>query len=223
MKCCIYIFLVHVRSLCDRSSPVSYSIIERNDSGSFQIENTTGVFKLRSYVPLNSTFQFLVEARLQNDEHAVNSTTTLVLIQVVARDTLNSRAIVNFEIEKLGFLQDERISNLAQQFGFFVNGYPGSEGSIRAFVEGVSADMNYTTSREQAKHVKAVLINTDVYWDRPVLRVIAQVQDSSYNVRTLVDDSEVVVKVVPSAKLSMIDGSLLQVSKSHVLVALRAL
>lgn len=174
-------------------------------------------------MPLNSTFQFLVDARLQNDEHAVNSSTTLVLIQVAARDTLNSRAIVNFEIEKLGFLQDERISNLAQQFGFFVNGYPGSEGSIRAFVEGVSAYKNYTTSREQAKHVKAVLINTDVYWDRPVLRVIAQVQDSSYNVRTLVDDSEVVVKVVPSANLSMIDGSLLQVSKSHVLVALRAL
>jgi len=124
---------------------------------------------------------------------------------------------VDFETEKLGFLQDERISNLAQQFGFFVNGYPGSEGSLRAFVGDVSADMNYTTSREQAVHVRAMLINSDVYWDRPAVRVIAQVQDASYNVRTLVDDSEIVVKVEPSAKLSMIDGSLLQVSKSHVL------
>ena len=217
MKWCIYIFPVHVRSLCVRSALISYSIIERNDSGSFQIENTTGVFKLRSYLPLNSTFQFLVEVRLQNDEHSVNGSTALVLIQVIARDTLNSRTIVDFETEKLGFLQDERISNLAQQFGFFVNGYPGSEGSLRAFVGDVSADMNYTTSREQAVHVKAVLINSDVYWDRPAVRVIAQVQDASYNVRTLVDDSEIVVKVEPSAKLSMIDGSLLQVSKSHVL------
>lgn len=218
MKWCIYIFPVHVRSLCVRSALISYSIIERNDSGSFQIENTTGVFKLRSYVPLNSTFQFLVEVRLQNDEHSVNSSTALVLIQVIARDTLNSRTIVDFETGKLGFLQDERISNLAQQFGFFVNGYPGSEGSLRAFVGDVSADMNYTTSREQAVHVRAVLINSDVYWDRPAVRVIAQVQDASYNVRTLVDNSEIVVKVQPSAKLSMIDGSLLQVSKSHVLV-----
>ena len=218
MKWCIYIFPVHVRSLCVRSALISYSIIERNDSGSFQIENTTGVFKLRSYVPLNSTFQFLVEVRLQNDEHSVNGSTALVLIQVIARDTLNSRTIVDFETGKLGFLQDERISNLAQQFGFFVNGYPGSEGSLRAFVGDVSADMNYTTSREQAVHVKAVLINSDVYWDRPAVRVIAQVQDASYNVRTLVDNSEIVVKVQPSAKLSMIDGSLLQVSKSHVLV-----
>ena len=217
MKWCIYIFLVHVRSLCVRSAPVFYSIIERNDSCSFQIENTTGVFKLRSHVPLNSTFQFRVEARLQNEEHSVNRSTTLVLIQVVARDTLNSRTIVNFETGKLGFLQDERISNLAQQFGFFVNGYPGNEGSLRAFVGDVSAGMNYTTSREQAVHVKAVLINTDVYWDRPAVRVIAQVQDSSYNVRTLVDDTEVVVKVEPSANLSAIDGSLLQVSKSHLL------
>lgn len=217
MKWCIYIFPVHVRSLCVRSALISYSIIERNDSGSFQIENTTGVFKLRSYVPLNSTFQFLVEVRLQNDEHSVNGSTALVLIQVIARDTLNSRTIVDFETEKLGFLQDERISNLAQQFGFFVNGYPGSEGSLRAFVGDVSADMNYTTSREQAVHVRAMLINSDVYWDRPAVRVIAQVQDASYNVRTLVDDSEIVVKVEPSAKLSMIDGSLLQVSKSHVL------
>lgn len=217
MKWCIYIFPVHVRSLCVRSALISYSIIERNDSGSFQIENTTGVFKLRSYVPLNSTFQFLVEVRLQNDEHSVNGSTALVLIQVIARDTLNSRTIVDFETEKLGFLQDERISNLAQQFGFFVNGYPGSEGSLRAFVGDVSADMNYTTSREQAVHVRAMLINSDVYWDRPAVRVIAQVQDASYNVRTLMDDSEIVVKVEPSAKLSMIDGSLLQVSKSHVL------
>lgn len=217
MKWCIYIFPVHVRSLCVRSALISYSIIERNDSGSFQIEDTTGVFKLRSYVPLNSTFQFLVEVRLQNDEHSVNGSTALVLIQVIARDTLNSRTIVDFETEKLGFLQDERISNLAQQFGFFVNGYPGSEGGLRAFVGDVSADMNYTTSREQAVHVRAVLINSDVYWDRPAVRVIAHVQDASYNVRTLVDDSEIVVKVEPSANLSMIDGSLLQVSKSHVL------
>lgn len=216
LKWCVYFFLVHVRSLCVRSAPVSYSIIERNDSGFFQIENTTGVFKLLSYVLLNSTFQFLVEARVQNDEHPVNSSTTLVLIQVIARDTLNSRTIVNFETEKLGFLQDQRISNLVQQFGFFVNGYPGSKGSLRAFVGEVSTDVNYTTSREQAMHVKAVLINNDVYWDRPAVRVIAQVQDRSYNVRTLVDTSEVVVKVEPSANLSMIDATLLQVSKSHV-------
>ena len=169
-------------------------------------------------MPLNSTFQFQVEARLLDDEHAVNSPTTLVLIQVITRDTLNSRTIVNFDTEKLGFLQGERISNLAQQFGFFVNGYPGSEGSLRAFVGDVSADMNYTTSREQAVHVKAVLINSYVYWDRPAVRVIAQVQDASYNVRTLVDHSEVVVKVEPSANLSLIDGSLLQVSESHLLI-----
>ena len=167
---------------------------------------------------LNSTFQFLVEARLQDDEHAVNSSTTLVLIQVIARDTLNSRTIVNFDTEKLGFLRGERISNLAQQFGFFVNGYPGSVGSLRAFVGDVSADMNYTTSRERAVHVKAVLINSNVYWDRPAVRVIAQVQDASFNVRTLVDDSEVVVKVEPSANLSLIDGRLLQVSKSYAYV-----
>ena len=217
---CIFIciFLVHVSSPCVRSAQVSYSIIERNDSGSFQIENSTGVFKLRSYAPLNSTFQFLVEARLHNDEHLVNSSTTLVLIQVISRDTLNARTIVNFETEKLGFLQNKRISNLAQQFGFFVNGGPDREGSLRAFVGEVSADMNYTTSREQAMHVKAVLISSDVYWDRPVVRVIAQVQDQSYNVRTLVEDSEVVVKVEPSANLSMIDGSILQVSKPRVFV-----
>ena len=198
--------------------PVSYSIIERNDSRSFEIENTTGVFKLRSYVPLNSTFQFLVEARLQNNEHSANSSTTLVLIQVIARETLNMRTIVNFETERLGFLRDKRISNLVQQFGFFVNGYPDSEGSLRAFVGEVSTDMNYTTSREQAMRVRAVLITSDVYWDRPAVRVIAQVQDLSYNVRTLVDDSEVVVKVEPSVNLSVIDGRLLQVSKSYVSV-----
>ena len=201
-----------------KSTPVSYSIIERNDSRSFEIENTTGVFKLRSYVPLNSTFQFLVEARLQNNEYSANSSTTLVLIQVIARETLNMRTIVNFETETLGFLRDKRISNLMQQFGFFVNGYPGSEGSLRAFVGEVSTDMNYITSREQAIRVRAVLITSDVYWDRPAVRVIAQVQDLSYNVRTLVDDSEVVVKVEPSANLLMIDGRLLQVSKSYVSV-----
>lgn len=141
-----------------------------------------------------------------------------MLIQVISRDTLNARTIVNFETEKLGFLQNKRISNLAQQFGFFVNGGPDREGSLRAFVGEVSADMNYTTSREQAMHVKAVLISSDVYWDRPVVRVIAQVQDQSYNVRTLVEDSEVVVKVEPSANLSMIDGSILQVSKPRVFV-----
>lgn len=210
-------FLVHARSLCIRSAPVSYSIIERNDSGSFHIESTTGVFKLRFHVLLNSTFQFLVEARLQNAEHPINNATALVLLQVVARDTLNSRTIVNFKTEKLGFLQEERISNRAQQFGFFVNGYPESGGSLQAFVGEVSTEVNYTTAREQAMHVKAVLVNSDVYWDRPVVRVIAQVQDPSYNVRTLVDDSEVVVKVIPSANLSMIDGRLLQVSKSFVL------
>ena len=218
MHCFIYIFLVHVSGPCLRSAPVSYSIIERNDSGSFQIENSTGVFKLRSYAPLNSTFQFLVEARLHNDENLVNSSTTLVLINVISRDSLNARTIVNFETQKLGFLQNERISNLAQQFGFFVNGSPDREGSLRAFVGEVSANMNYATTREQAMHVKAVLINSDVYWDRPVVRVIVQVQDQSYDVRTLVEDSEVVVKVEPSANLSMIDGRLLQVSKPRVFV-----
>lgn len=212
-----FVLLVHARSLCVSSAPVSYFIIERNDSGSFQIDNTSGVFKLRSYVFLNSTFQFLVEARLQNGEHPVNSSTTLVLIKVIARDTLNSRTIVDFKTEKLGFLQNERISNRVQQFGFFMNGYLDSEGSLHAFVGEVSAEVNYTTTREQAMYVKAVLVNSDVYWDRPAVRVIAQVQDSSYNVRTLVDDSEVVVKVEPSANLSMIDGRLLQVSKTLVL------
>ena len=104
------------------------------------------------------------------------------------------------------------MSNLARHFGFFVNGYPGSEGSVRAFVGKVSAEANYSTAREPATHVKAVLVSGNVYWDRPVVRVIAQVQDSSFNVRTLVDESEVVVKVVPSANLSAIDGSILQVS-----------
>ena len=206
-----FVLLVHARSLCVRSAPVYYSIIERNDSASFHIVNTTGVFKLRSHVLLNSTFLFLVEARLQNSEHRVKSSKALVLIQVIMRDTLNSRTIVDFETVKLGFLQDQRVSNREQQFGFFVNGYPGSQGSLRAFVGEVSAEVNYTATRERALYVKAALVNTDVYWDRPAVRVIAQVQDHSYNVRTLVDESEVVVKVEPSAKLSMIDGRLLQV------------
>ena len=209
-------FSVHARSHCVRSAPVFYSIIERNDSGSFQIENATGVFKLRFYVFLNSTFQFVVEARLQDGEYLLNSS-ALVLIHVIARDTLNSRTIVNFKTENLGFLQDERVSNRMQQFGFFVNSYPGSEGRLLAFVGAVSAEVNYTTTRRRAQNVKAVLVNEDVYWDRPAVRVIAQVQDSSYNVRTLVDESEVVVKVVPSALLSGIDGNLLQVSEALVI------
>ena len=122
---------------------------------------------------------------------------------------------MNFETQKLGYLQG-RTSNRALQLGFFLNGYPGSKGSVRAFVGKVSAEANYSTTREPATHVKAILVSANGYWDRPVVRVIAQVQDSSFNVRTLVDKSEVVVKVEPSAKLLAINGSLLQVSLFHV-------
>lgn len=213
---CIHCFAVYARSLCSGYLPVSYFIVERNDSQSFQIENTTGIFKLRSYVALNSTFRFLVGARLQGGaEHQVNSSKTIVLIKVITRATLESRTVVNFETQKLGFLQG-RTSNRVRQLGFFVNDFPGSEGSVRAFVGKVSAEANYSTTREPATHVKAMLVSADVCWDRPVVRVIAQVQDSSFNVRTLVDESEVVVKVVPSAKLLAIDGSLLLVSLFHV-------
>ena len=205
---------VHARRLCTRSAPVFYSIIERNDSDAFQIENTTGVLKLRWYVLQNSTFHFLIGARLQHGASHPGNATTRVVIQVVPRATLTSRATVEFETGKLGFLRGKRTSNVIRQFGFFVNGYPGNERSLRASVGEVSAQVNYTTTRERATHVKAVLVNKNVYYDRPAVHVIAQVQDPSFNVRTLVDESEVVVKVVPSANLSKIDGSLLQVSMS---------
>ena len=191
-----------------------YSITERNDSDAFQIENTTGVLKLRWYVLQNSAFHFLIGARLQHGASHPGNVTTRVVIQVVPRATLTSRATVEFETGKLGFLRGKRTSNVIQQFGFFVNGYPGNEGSLRASVGEVSAHVNYTTTRERATHVKAVLVNKNVYYDRPAVHVIAQVQDPSFNVRTLVDESEVVVKVVPSANLSKIDGILLQVRMS---------
>ena len=164
-------------------------------------------------MPLNSTFYFLIGARLRNGLYPGNAS-TLAVIKVVARETLTARTYVNFETKKLGFLQNKRTSNVMRRFGFFVNGYPGNEGSLRASVGAVSAEVNYTTTRQRATYVKAVLVSKHVYCERPAVHVIALVQDSSFNVRTLVDESEVVVKVVPSANLTKIDGSLLQVNIS---------
>lgn len=167
-------------------------------------------------MPVNSTFLFLIGARLRNGLSTGNSS-ALVVINVVARSTLASRATVDFETRKLGFIQGKQTSNVMRQFGFFVNGYQDIEGSLRASVGHISAEENYTTTRERATLVRAVLVSKDVYCDRPAVRVIAQVQDTSFHVRTLVDESEVVVKVIPSANLTKIDGSLLQVSSSRLL------
>ena len=191
-----------------------YSITERNDSGAFHIENTTGIIKLRSHVLSNRTFHLLIGARLQNGGKHPGNATTRVVIQVVARTSLTSRTTVDFETEKLGFLRGKQTSILMRQFGFFVNGYPGTEGSLRASVGAVSTEVSYTITRERAVHLKAVLVSKDVYCDRPAVLVIAQVQDPSFNVRTLVDESEVVVQVVPSANLSRIDGRQLKVIES---------
>lgn len=167
-------------------------------------------------MPVNSTFLFLIGARLRNGLSTGNSS-ALVVVNVVARSTLASRATVDFETRKLGFIQGKQTSNVMRQFGFFVNGYQDIEGSLRASVGHISAEENYTTTRERATLVRAVLVSKDVYCDRPAVRVIAQVQDPSFHVRTLVDESEVVVKVIPSANLTKIDGSLLQVSSSRLL------
>ena len=204
-------FLVYARSLCSRSAPVLYFITERNDSGAFHVENTTGILKLRSHLLTNSTFHLMIGARLQNGGKHPGNATTWVVIQVVAHTSLTSRTTVDFETKNLGFLHGKQISNLMRQFGFFVNGYPGTEGSLRVSVGAVSTEVNYAITRERAVHVNAVLVSKDVYYDRPAVHVIAQVQDPSFNVRTLVDESEVVVQVKPSANLSSIDGRQLQV------------
>lgn len=176
------------------------------------MENTTGVLKLRLHLLSNSSFHFLIGARLQNGAKHPGNTTTRVFIQVVARASLTSRTTVDFKTEKVGFLHGKRTTNLMRQFGFFVNSYPGKEGRLRAFVGTVSDEANYTTARERAELVKAVLVSKDVYYDRKEVHVIAQVQDPSFNVRTSVDESEIVVKVEPSANLSRISGELLQAS-----------
>lgn len=163
---------------------------------------------------LNSSFYFLIGARLQNGGKHAGNASTRVVIHVVARETLTERTTVHFETEVLGFLRGKRTSNLIRRFGFFVNGFPGNEGSLHASVGTVSTQVNYTTTRERATYVNAALVSKDVYYDRPAVHVIAQVQDSSFNVRTLVDESEIVVKVVPSANLSKIDGSIFQVNAS---------
>ena len=188
-----------------------YFVTERNDSGAFHIENTTGILKLRSHLLTNSTFHLLIGARLQNGGKHPGNAKTRVVIQVVAHTSLTSRTTVDFETEKLGFLRGEQTSNLMRQFGFFANGYPGTEGSLRASVGAISTKVSYTITRVKAVHVKAVLVSKDVYCDRPAIHVIAQVQDPSFNVRTLVDESEIVVQVQPSANLSSIDGRQLQV------------
>lgn len=162
-------------------------------------------------MPVNSTFLFLIGVLLRNGLSTGNSS-TLVVVNVVARSTLASRATVDFETRKLGFIQGKQTSNVMRQFGFFVNGHQDIEGSLRAYVGHISAEENYTTTRERATLVRAVLVSKDVYCDRPAVRVIAQVQDPSFHVRTLADESEVVVKVIPSANLTKIYGSLLQVS-----------
>lgn len=190
-----------------------YFVTERNDSGTFHIENTTGILKLRSHLLTISTFRLLIGACLQNGGKHPRNATTRVIIQVVAHTSLTSRTTVDFKTEKLGFLRGEQTSNLMRQFGFFANGYPGTEGSLRASVGAISAEVSYTITRVRAVHVSAVLVSKDVYCDRPGVHVIAQVQDPSFNVRTLVDESEVVVQVKPSANLSSIDVRQLQVTE----------
>ena len=202
---------VHAQSSCWSFTELLYSIIDGNLNDIFKIDNITGILKVLSPLSDNTTYTLVVLAEEESSRPSVNASVSLT-IRVASLIDLNARTSIDFQVKRLGFIRD--LPEMKQvKFGFFVNNPPGFEGRLAASVGSVSKEVSYSVTSTPAVSVKAVLISNEVWYDRPAVRVIVQVQDSAHSVRTLVDQSHVVVRITPGAKLSELNcGNIQQVS-----------
>ena len=177
---------------------IQYSIA--NASVPFSISENGSIFttslinELRTY--------FLLVIAIDGGNPQMNGS-TIVTIRVL------QAANFDFEIDGNGFLLADSFSSL-QQFGFFINGAPGQQGTLSASILNISDSVNYTTALPEAVRIaRAVILRNTVYVSSRIVTVVAQVTDEIGGTQCM--PAILLVRVVPDDLLFDITNQNFQV------------
>ena len=199
------VLLVHARNTCDRSLAIHYSIHNASQNDAFEVHNTSGILCLTSVLQENSTHRVTIQARVSANGRSTVAFTYVIINSIKLAD-FNLRTKVDFEVTKLGFLKEASSRLSKQDFGFFVNDHPGTQGVITASVGRVTTLASYNRMTEPAIYVSAVVVRRQVWYEDPVLRVVAHVRDGAFSARTDPDKSKIVLRVRGSENLPLTSG-----------------
>ena len=184
----------------DASNILQYSIV--NTSVPFSISANGSIFTTGLITELG-VYTLLVSATDNGDPQ-------LTAFSIVTINVLRI-ADFKFDVNGTGFLLS---SSSLQQFGFFVNAAPGSEGTLTASLLNISSTESYETVLPVAVRItKAVLLKNVVYIGSRVVTVVGQVADDIGGVRCM--PARLLIRVLPDSTLSQVNNMILQVSTTQ--------
>ena len=167
---------------------IEYFIADHD--GQFNISKTTGALFLTTAIRIPQTFNLIIVASDGGDPSlSSNVSVTINVIHPLQ---------VEFNQQGSGFLLNHS-SPTSQNFGFFVNLPPGSNGEISATLSNVTVGAAYNTSLPEAANVRGVVLRDEVWYDDAEISVVVQVTDNVGDVHC--SPTQVVITIVPEDSL----------------------